>query len=84
LIVFIGFLAIAPIYYALIVSALVAIDAVHWIVICSVLGPVFIAISQSVTSAVLYMLYLPWFLSMAVFFLVYVPSYSFARLWDTV
>ena len=49
----------------------------------SVLGPVAIAISQSATSALLYLLYLPWFLSLAVFFLVYIPSYSFARLWDT-
>lgn len=49
----------------------------------SVLGPVAIAISQSATSAMLYLLYLPWFLSLAVFFLVYIPSYSFARLWDT-
>jgi hypothetical protein len=49
----------------------------------SVLGPVAIAVSQSATSAMLYLLYLPWFLSLAVFFLVYIPSYSFARLWDT-
>lgn len=76
-------MAIFPVYFALIASALVQIGTVHWIVMASVLGPVAIAISQSATSALLYLLYLPWFLSLAVFFLVYIPSYSFARLWDT-
>jgi hypothetical protein len=32
---------------------------------------------------VLYLAYLPWFLVLVVFFLVFVPSYSFARVWDT-
>lgn len=83
LIVLCGFLAIFPVYYALIQSALDQIVTVHWIVMASMLGPVAIAISQSATSALLYLCYLPWFLSLAVFFLVYVPAYSFARLWDT-
>lgn len=83
MIVFCGFLAIFPVYFALIASAMKAIGTVHWIVMASVLGPVAIAISQSATSALLYLCYLPWFLSLAVFFLVYIPAYSFARLWDT-
>ena len=78
-----GFLAIFPVYFALIASAMVQLGTVHYIVMASVLGPVAIALSQSATSAILYTLYLPWFLCLAVFFLVYVPSYSFARLWDT-
>jgi hypothetical protein len=82
-IVFCGFLAIFPVYFALTASAIVQLNTVHWIVLASVLGPVVIALSQSATSALLYLLYLPWFLSLAVFFLVYIPSYSFARLWDT-
>jgi hypothetical protein len=76
-------LAIFPVYFALIASAMVQFETVHWIVIASLLGPVAIAISQSATSAMLYLLYLPWFISLVVFFLVYIPSYSFARLWDT-
>lgn len=83
MIVFLGFFAIFPVYFALIDSAIAQVSEVHWIVMASVLGPVAIAISQSATSALLYLLYLPWFLSLAVFFLVYIPSYSFARLWDT-
>jgi hypothetical protein len=82
-IVLLGFLTIFPVYFALIASAIVQLDTVHWIVMASLLGPVAIAISQSATSAVLYLMYLPWFLSLVVFFLVYIPSYSFARLWDT-
>jgi hypothetical protein len=83
LIVLVGFLAIFPVYFSLIASAVVQLGTVHYIVMASVLGPVAIALSQSATSALLYTLYLPWFLCLAVFFLVYVPSYSFARLWDT-
>jgi hypothetical protein len=77
------FLGNLPVYIALLTSAVVHASTVHWIVLASVLGPVVIAISQSLTSAMLYLMYLPWFLSLAVFFLVYIPSYSFARLWDT-
>jgi hypothetical protein len=76
-------MAITPVYIALIASGINQFATVHWLVVASVLGPICIAISQSVTSAVLYTLYLPWFLSLSVFFLVYIPSYSFARLWDT-
>jgi hypothetical protein len=59
------------------------LSAVHIILISAMLGPVAVALSQSATSALLYMLYLPWFLAFSVFFLVFLPSYSFARLWDT-
>jgi hypothetical protein len=83
LVVLSGFLTIFPVYAALIASAVAQVSTVHWIVMASVLGPVAIAFLQSATSAMLYVLYLPWFLSLAVFFLVHVPSYSFARLWDT-
>jgi hypothetical protein len=42
---------------------------------------VFISFFQSATSAILYIMYLPYFMMLAVFFLVYVPSYSYAR-WE--
>jgi hypothetical protein len=28
-------------------------------------------------------MYLPWFMTLIIFFLVFIPSYAFARLWDT-
>ena len=70
-------------YFGVIVSAISGFTTVHWLVLASLLGPVFIALTQSATSAFLYLLYLPYFLALVVFFLVFIPSYSFARLWDT-
>lgn len=72
-----------PVYYALLASAVAQFSVVHWIVLFSILAPVMIALSQSLTSAFLYLLYLPWFLVLNMFFLVFIPAYSFARLWDT-
>lgn len=79
-----GFVSTCCIAYALISEGIrTGLSAVHIILICAMLGPVAVALSQSGTSAMLYLLYLPWFLAFSVFFLVYLPSYSFARLWDT-
>jgi hypothetical protein len=79
-----GFASTCCISYALISEGIrTGLSAVHIILICAMLGPVAVALSQSGTSALLYVLYLPWFLAFSVFFLVYLPSYSFARLWDT-
>ena len=72
-----------PIYYSIIASAFVTFELVHYIVVAVMLGPILIAVAQSNISAFLYACYIPWFLLMAVFFLVYVPTYSFVRLWDT-
>ncbi len=81
---FLGFCSTCCISYALISEGIrTGLSAVHIILICVMLGPVVVALSQSGTSAMLYLLYLPWFLAFSVFFLVYLPSYSFARLWDT-
>ncbi len=79
-----GILYVIPIYFGVWASIFtVGIDVVDGIVIISLALPVVIALAQSATSALLYVLYLPWFLFLILFFLVYIPSYSFARLWDT-
>jgi hypothetical protein len=83
IIVLVSFLAVLPVYFGVVISAVVNFTTVHWLIICSLIGPVLIAITQSLTSALLYVLYLPYFLALVVFFLVFTPSYSFARLWDT-
>jgi hypothetical protein len=44
--------------------------------------PVVIAVAESFESAYLYLLYWPWIMVLIIFFLVFVPGYSFARLWD--
>ena len=56
---------------------------VHLIVILSMLLPIGVAMFESLTCALLYILYFPWFICLIVFFLVFVPSYSFARFYDT-
>lgn len=79
-----GFLFMFPVYFAVWAEIFtVGVDLVDGLVISSLLLPVVIALAQSATSAALYVAYLPWFLFLILFFLVFIPSYSFARLWDT-
>jgi hypothetical protein len=79
-----GFVYMLPVYVSVWYSVFTdGIDAVDGIVVLSLFLPVLIALAQSSTSASLYLCYLPWFLSLIVFFLVFIPSYSFARLYDT-
>jgi len=79
-----GFVYMFPVYFAVWYSIIInGLDLVGGLVICSLLVPVFIAIAESLTCALLYLLYLPWFMILIIFFLVFIPSYSFARLWDT-
>eukprot|EP01040_Poterioochromonas_malhamensis_P017488 gene17488-20119_t len=79
-----GFVYIFPVYFAIWYSILtVGPDVIGGLVICGILLPIFISVAESFTSAALYMLYLPWFMVLIIFFLVFVPGYSFARLWDT-
>eukprot|EP01034_Spumella_vulgaris_P022158 gene22158-28265_t len=80
----VGFFFVFPIYFAVWTTIFTkGIDLVDGLVVASLGLPVVIALAQSATSAMLYVLYLPWFLFLILFFLVYIPSYSFARLWDT-
>jgi len=79
-----GFFVILPVYMSVWWNvATQGLDVINVLVIGSLGLPVVIAVAQSVTSAMLYLFYLPWFMFLIVFFLVYIPSYSFARLWDT-
>jgi hypothetical protein len=79
-----GFAYMFPVYFAVWYSIIdVGPDVVGGLVISGLLLPVFIAIAESFACAALYLLYLPWFMVLIIFFLVFVPAYSFARLWDT-
>jgi uncharacterized membrane protein YgcG len=80
----VGFVFMFPVYYAVWSEIFTkGVNVVDGLVICSLLLPIVIALAQSATSAALYIGYLPWFLFLILFFLVFTPSYSFARLWDT-
>lgn len=83
LLVCLGFAVALPIYLALIIGMVNSISPILVIVCITMFGPVLIAASQSIKSAVLYCMFLPWFLIMLVYFLVFIPSYSFARFHDT-
>eukprot|EP01032_Pedospumella_encystans_P009138 gene9138-10785_t len=79
-----GFFVMFPVYLAVWWTvAAVGLDVINVLVIGSLALPVVVALAQSVQSAILYFCYLPWFMTYIVFFLVCIPSYSFARLWDT-
>lgn len=79
-----GFFIILPVYMSVWWTiATQGLDVINVLVVGSLGLPIVIALAQSVTSAGLYLFYLPWFMFLIVFFLVYIPSYSFARLWDT-
>jgi hypothetical protein len=79
-----GFFVVLPVYMSVWWTiATQGLDVINVLVVGSLGLPVVIALAQSVTSAGLYLFYLPWFMFLIVFFLVYIPSYSFARLWDT-
>jgi hypothetical protein len=79
-----GFLFVFPMYFSMWYNIIYKVlDTVEFLVIFSLFMPIAIALAQSTTSAFLYVAYLPWFMFLVVFFLVYIPSYSFARLWDT-
>jgi hypothetical protein len=78
-----GVITVLPIYGAVISSMVGGLSIAHYIGLFTFTGPILVALFQSITCGVLYMLYLPWFLFLAVFFLVYIPSYSYARFFDT-
>ena len=57
------------VWWAILRSAIEKIGVVHYLVLFTLLSPVAIALTQSVTSALLYLRYLPYFMVMSVFFL---------------
>jgi hypothetical protein len=74
----------APIY-ALIFRTiqLEGANIVACIVISVIIAPILISFADNLKSAFLYLIYLPWLLAFGMFFIVFFPAYSFARLWDT-
>ena len=75
-----GVVYILPVYYTVFYSSS---SVINIIVIANMFLPAFLALFQSATSTMLYIKYLPWFLSLIIMFIVFLPSYSVARLWDT-
>ena len=60
-----------------------SIHLIHILAICIVSAPLFLAATQTIESALLYLFYFPYFILFAGFYLIFLPAYSFARLWDT-
>jgi hypothetical protein len=56
---------------------------IHYLAIFLCLGPLLLAATQTFESALYYAFYFPWFIAFAGFYLIFLPGYSFARLWDT-
>ena len=56
---------------------------IHYLAIFLCLGPLLLAATQTMESAFYYAVYFPYFLAFAGFYLIFLPGYSFARLWDT-
>jgi hypothetical protein len=81
---FYSFVFMAPVYFTIWYSIIFdGIGIVGALVLTNLLLPFIISLAESFRSAMLYFAFLPWFLVCGLFFLVFVPSYSFARLWDT-
>ena len=56
---------------------------IHYLAAFLCLGPLLLAATQTFESALYYAFYFPWFLAFSGFYLIFLPGYSFARLWDT-
>jgi hypothetical protein len=56
---------------------------IHYLAIFLCVGPLLLAATQTFESALYYAFYFPWFITFAGFYLIFLPGYSFARLWDT-
>ena len=79
ILVCLGVVVVFPVYFALVYGLITDISELDIIVIITMFGPVVIALSQSLHSAILYLKYLFWFLFMLIYFLVFLPSYAIAR-----
>lgn len=77
--IIVGVVIIFPVYFALVYGLVTEISTLDIIVIITMFGPVVIALSQSLQSALLYVKYLSWFLVLLIYFLVFLPSYAIAR-----
>ena len=77
----VGFMVQITILIALFSAA--SVELIHYLAICIVTAPLFLAATQTFESALLYLFYFPYFILFAGFYLIFLPAYSFARLWDT-
>lgn len=80
-----GFILTMPIYIAIWTAILQnGFTSVTGIAIFGIfILPVIISFLHSIKASILFVCYLPWYLAFLGFFLVFLPGYSFARLWDT-
>jgi hypothetical protein len=79
-VVLFGVIMVLPIYASIIWSFSVSqLYFVHYVILFAVFAPVVVSFFQSITSALLYLKYMPYFMMMSIFFLVFIPSYSYAR-----
>jgi hypothetical protein len=77
-------LSMVPVYISLVVTAQThGFSLVNILVLVNLLIPFAISFFDSMKSAWLCICYLPWLLALNMFFIVFFPSYSFARLYDT-
>jgi cellulose synthase/poly-beta-1,6-N-acetylglucosamine synthase-like glycosyltransferase len=82
--VILGMLFVIPIHLSVWYSIVtIGISPVSGLVLFNLILPIFLSLPQSATSGLLYLLYLPWFLTLIIFYLLYIPAYSLARLWDS-
>ena len=81
-----SFIYMLPIYASIWLTQIAGpegVTPVGALILTTMLLPGLLAGMEDLQSLVLYLLYLPWFLVFSLFFLVFFPSYSFARLYDT-
>jgi hypothetical protein len=80
-----GFLIALPVYVAIGTNIfLYGFDPISTIAFVAVFFlPIAISFLTQFKSGLLFLCYLPWYVVFLVFFLIFVPGYSFARLWDT-
>lgn len=77
----VGFIVMITVLIALFSAP--SIELIHILAICIAGAPLFLASTQTFESALLYIAYFPYFILFAGFYLIFLPAYSFARLWDT-
>ena len=77
-------ICMVPVYISLCLTAMdQGFTIINILVLVNLLIPFAISFFDSMKSAWLSLCYLPWLLALNMFFIVFVPSYSFARLYDT-
>jgi hypothetical protein len=80
----VGIAFVIPVYLSLFTTLQHGLVFTHYVIFGSLVAPAFLsAILEGFEAAAMYICYMPWFFALTFFFLVYVPTYSIARLFDT-